>query len=128
MSALNEVKDIAVDIFDSVLKASADSGGIFRVLITAKIEGKEKPLLIVGNANSSFEDGSCIAVLNPDKDVLQRIQGGVYYHNDILKKTVQGKCDLMVELWIDAYIKKDGVCMTTKYQACESREVTFEIR
>ena len=127
MSAAEEVKEIAINIFNTILKSSADSGGTFRVLITAKIEEKEKPLLVVGKAHASFEDGHCIAVLNPDENVLDKVQGGVYYHGDFLKKTVQGKCDLMVELWIDAY-KEDGVSVTGKYQAREGNEAKFEIR
>jgi hypothetical protein len=127
MSAAEEVKEISVNIFNTILKSSADSAGTFRVLMTAKIEEKEKPLLVVGNAHASFEDGHCIAVLNPDENVLDKVQGGVHYHGGLLKETVQGKCDLMIELWIDAY-KEDGVSVMGKYQARGGKEAKFEVR
>jgi len=126
MSIADNVKEIAVNIFKSVLKVSANKGGTFRILITADVEGNEKPLLIVGNAHASFEDGHCIAVLNPDEEVVNEIKGGVAYLGDILKNKVQGRCDLMLELWIDAY-KEDGVSIIKKYESQKDRESKFKI-
>jgi hypothetical protein len=79
-----EMKKISVSIFDSVLKVSAAHGGTFRILITAKIDGIEKPLLLVGNAHSDVEDGHIISVLNPDQNLLDQVIAGCAYPGDHL--------------------------------------------
>ena len=91
------VKEIAESVFRSVLKVSADSQGTFRLIISAKIDNEEKPLLILGNAHGEIEDGHCIAILNPDEDILsdERVIAGSSYAGDTLKNLVQGRCDLM---------------------------------
>src|SRR5688572_6741997 len=93
---------IAVDVFKIILRSSAESGGTFRVLITAKVGNEEKPLLLVGNAHGHIEDGHVIAVWNPDRTILEKVEGGVAYASGLLKELVSGNCDAMLELWIDA--------------------------
>lgn len=108
---LDEIQKAALPIFLSVLRASADHGGHFRLLVTSKIDDDRKPLLIVGSAHGQVEDGHLIAVLNPTKalaDASSNLIAGCAYTPGGLKDIVSGKCDAMVELWIDAY-KNDKV-------------------
>ena len=72
---LDEIQRAVLPIFLSVMKASADHGGKFRLLITAKVNGESKPLLIFGSAHSQVEDGHLIAVLNPSKDLVVDASG-----------------------------------------------------
>jgi hydroxyethylthiazole kinase-like sugar kinase family protein len=123
---LDEMKKIAVNIFSNILPLSAAHHGTFRLLITAKIAGAEKPILIVGNAHSDVEDGHIIAVLNPDEDILNKIVAGCAY-GGLLKNIVSGKCDAMLDLWVDAY-KTDGVSELSSYKAREPKPAKFTIR
>lgn len=68
MDIVEQVKKTAVSSFHNILRASADHNGRFRMVMTTRTGGAEKPLLIVGNAHGIVEDGHCIAVLNPDKE------------------------------------------------------------
>lgn len=123
----DKVKNIAEAIFKSMLLVSADHQGTFRLLITAKLDNDvEKPLLILGVAHSAVEDGHCIAILNPDEDLQDKVIAGCAYGNS-LKTIVQGKCDLMLNIWIDAY-KKDGVCIIDSYQANIPKPSKFNIK
>ena len=125
----DKLTKIAVDIFKVVLISSAENGGTFRILITAKVveEEEEKPLLLVGNAHSRIEDGHVIAVFNPDQEILKSLVAGCAYAPGLLKQEVSGKCDAMIELWIDAY-KTDGVSKISKYQARQPKPAKFEVR
>lgn len=99
---IEQLTKIADTVFRNLLPISAKESGIFRLLMTVDIDGAAKPLLIVGNAHSQIEDGDCIAVLNPDHDLLSELHGGVAYMAG-LKEIVSGRCDAMVHLWIEAY-------------------------
>jgi hypothetical protein len=124
---IEQLTKIAVDIFKAVLSTSAESGGTFRILITAKIAEEDKPVLLVGNAHSRVEDGHVIAILNPDEAILEKIVAGCSYAQGLLIEEVSGKCDAMVELWVDAY-KADGVSQISKYKTRELKPAKFVIK
>lgn len=122
----DEIKKIAVRLFESVLGVSADHGGTFRLLVTAQVGEVDKPLLVLGNAHRKVEDGHCIAILNPNKDLLDKVTAGCSYMGSSLKDIVAGNCDAMIELWIDAY-KKDGVCEISTYNSRSPQPAKFSI-
>lgn len=124
---INEIKEIAVNVFSTLLRVSADHDGTFRLLLTVQVGEFTKPLLILGNAHRKIEDGHCIAILNPDNDVLDQVIAGCAYMGSSLKDVIQGKCDAMIELWIDAY-KKDGVSEISKYQSRSPQPPKFNIK
>lgn len=124
---INEIKEIAVNVFNTLLRVSADHGGTFRLLLTVQIGDETKPLLILGNAHRKIEDGHCIAILNPDNEAIDQVIAGCAYMGSSLKDIVQGKCDAMVELWIDAY-KKDGVGEISKYLSRSPKPSKFTIK
>jgi hypothetical protein len=108
----DEVQKIAVEVFKSVLRVSGGepkSGdhGLFNMMLTTRINGEVKPLLLKGNAHHEIEDGHCIAILNPDPSLSKEVKAGMAYPGDTLKKIVEGRCDYMVDLWIDAYKPDD---------------------
>ena len=125
MNITEKMTNVADTIFRSILKTSADRSGVFRVMITIEHDQEEKPLMVVGNAHPTHEDGHCIAVLNPDESVQKEIRGGVAYGGGV-KEYVQGKCDAMVELWIDAY-KKDGTSVLSSYTTRSPKQPKFEV-
>ncbi|MGE0086574.1 MAG: hypothetical protein AB7S75_19375 [Desulfococcaceae bacterium] len=83
--------------------------------------------LIVGNAHREVEDGHCIAIINPDESLLTQVVAGCAYTGDTLKNIVKGKCDLMIEIWIDVY-KKDGVSEISRYQSRNMEPAKFTVK
>ncbi|WP_240989940.1 hypothetical protein [Cupriavidus taiwanensis] len=105
----------ATDIFLGALKHT-DHGGGFKGLFTLNVDGVPKPVLLVGSAHGSHDDGEVIAVLNPDSEVNEKLAPGVAYNGASLKEIVPGRCDAMVHVWIDAY-KSDRFTVIEKYTA-----------
>ena len=122
-----KIKEVSIHLFNSVLTISANQHGTFRLLVTIQIDDQSKPLFIVGNAHSEIEDGHCIAVLNPEKSLMNEVIAGCAYTGSSLKGIVQGKCDAMVELWIDAY-KTDGVGEISSYTSRAPQNARFEVK
>ena len=118
---------IAASLFKSVLLISFDQQGTFRIVVTVDIRGEGVPLLVLGNTHSAAEDGHCIAILNPDRVLLEKVQAGCAYSTDGLKKIVQGKCDLMVDLWIDAY-KENSISEISSYVSRDPKPAKFTVR
>lgn len=98
----HQLTTVAESLFRTILRVSAEENGIFRALLTVNLDGTPKPLLVVGSVHPRIEDGECIAVLNPTRDLSEELRGGVAYGGGI-REIVQGRCDAMVNLWIDAY-------------------------
>ncbi len=96
----DKIEKIATKIYSCELESSS-SDSLFRSLIDVDCDGNSKSLLIVGSTHPYFGDGYCIAVLNPEKGLLQKITPGCAYNPYILKELVQGKCDLTLSLWIN---------------------------
>ncbi|MGR4069251.1 hypothetical protein [Billgrantia sp. C5P2] len=126
---VDQLQEVAAALFLSVLKVSADHQGTFRLLVTSKIDGEEKPLLVVGNAHGQVEDGHAIAILNPTEELASsgKVAAGTAYPSDLLKEIVAGQCDAMVELWIDAY-KNDRVSRIEGYASRSPQTARFKIR
>lgn len=97
----DKVEKVVSSLYSCALESSADKDVMFCILIDVNLDGCTKPLLVVGTTHPLYGDGSCIAVLNPDKSLLTKIIPGVGYSNFILKEIVQGKCDLTLSLWIN---------------------------
>lgn len=125
-STIERLTDAATDIFLGALKHTAH-GGHFKGLFTLNVDDVPKPVLLVGSAHGSHEDGQVIAVLNPDREVIDRLTPGVGYHGAVLKEMVAGKCDAMVQVWIDAY-KVDRFTVLEKYSARVSAGPKFDVK
>ncbi len=89
----------------------------------------EKPLLVVGNAHGQVEDGHVIAILNPAEElaVSSKVAAGTAYPTGFLKEVVSGRCDAMVELWIDAY-KENKVSRIESYVSRSPQPAPFASR
>jgi hypothetical protein len=125
-SLVERIKAIAVAHFLAVLYASADHQAPFKLLITIQVDGEPKPLLLVGTAHGRVEDGSCIAILNPDQELIDKLSGCWGANSAIFKEAVAKKCDLAVALWIDAY-KVNGVDNGIIYIAKQPKPAKFVV-
>ena len=85
-----------------------------------------KPLLLIGNAHSKIEDGHCIAVLNPDMELVDSLVAGCGYERSTLKWEVAKRCDVALDVWIDAY-KTDGVFVGTRYRSRNPQPAKFAV-
>lgn len=125
MNVVETVKQVAVRTFLNALADAPDSNGTFKMLRSVKVGDTVKPLLLVGNAHGKHEDGHCIAVLNPDECLLDQIKAGVGY-NHMLKWIVAKKCDLAIDVWVDAY-KENGISFISKYKARKQQPAKFVV-
>jgi hypothetical protein len=120
------IKHIATQQFLTILAASADHQKSYKVVLTVEVDGEDKSLLIVGTAHSKFEDGSCVALLNPEEELVAKLSGGWGGHTAIFKEAVAKKCDMAIALWIDAY-RRDGVTETARCVVCDHAPALFGI-
>ena len=100
---IEALRDAAVGMLDALIKGAGAGRAPFRCLTTIFLEGAAFPAVVVGTADGAVEDGEAIALLNPDQDLLERFRPGVGYHGGLLGGIVSGKCDAMVNIWLDAY-------------------------
>lgn len=126
MNIAEQVKQTAASSFDNILRASAHHNGRFRMVLTTRAGDTDKPLLIVGNAHGVVEDGHCIAVLNPDQALVDQIRPGCAYGVGGLKEIVSKRCDLALDLWIDAYKEPEhAVSVIARYRARNPQPAKF---
>ena len=111
----NDMKQIARHLqrvaarhFWSVIPDSPDAHGWFKALSTVDIDGEVKPLLLVGSAHRYFEDGYCIAVLNPEQALVDEIPTGCAYTDSVLREQVRKRCDAAVLVLLGGGSGQDG--------------------
>lgn len=126
MDIVEQIKQTAVNHFLGVLNSSADHNAPFRSLVTTKVGDSIKPLLLIGTAHSKVEDGHCMAFLNPDESLVNELTAGCGYGRMHLKEIVAKRCDLMLDVWIDAY-REDGVTITSQYKARNAQPAKFAV-
>jgi hypothetical protein len=125
MSTSAQVEKIAVNLWHNVLSVSPEDNGPFKMLVSMKTEDSTKPLLLVGNVHGRIQDGYCIGVLNPDKSLCDELVPSGYSHK-LLTEIVTGRCDLMVNVWIDAY-KDKPVSSVHRYTARKCTPAKFVV-
>ncbi len=95
---LEKVQQIAVDHFLAFLKVCADSNATFRQILTVDMDGVALHLLLVGEAHGNVEDGYCIAILNPDENLMSEVKTGLSYLTPDLLAKVENRCDAMLKI------------------------------
>ena len=122
-----EIQQIAVDNFQCFLKSCSKSNATYRQLLTVEIEDAATPLLLIGEAHGSVEDGYCIAILNPEESLLTEVKAGISYLTQDLLNKVTDRCDVMLKIWIEAY-KNNRVNIIAKYEATLTRPARFLVK
>jgi hypothetical protein len=61
-------------------------------------EGEVREVLVLGHVHPEYNDGYCIAVLNPGAALQEQLQPAVAYSPAILKELVAGHCEAMVQV------------------------------
>lgn len=102
------LRQLAARQFWSVLPGSPHAHGRFKAVVTTDVEGETKPLLLVGSAHRNFDDGYCIAVLNPEHALIDEIPPGCAYTDSLLREQVRKRCDAAVLVLFGGGAGKDG--------------------
>jgi hypothetical protein len=127
MNIKAQIQQAAVKFFLGILHSSAGDQAPFKALITVEIDGELKPLLLVGTAHSRVEDGSCIAVLNPDRELVGILSGSYGGNATVFREVVAKRCDLAMTLWIEAY-KDNRVIVGARYRNKTPSPAKFSVR
>jgi hypothetical protein len=114
---LDLIQRKAIDYFKSVYEENPENQKIFKIFTTVMVGEDTKDLLILGIMNTRNRYDTCIAVLNPKPEVIQKLEQGCVYTGNSLKRIVSGKCDLMVDLLVKTFKRGWEVKMMRKYQA-----------
>ena len=110
------IQNTAIEQFKSIYKDNRDTNHGFKVLKSIKIGENTKDLLILGIMNTYNRYDTCIAVLNPNQEVIQKLEQGCVYTGNSLKRIVSRKCDLMVDLLVKTFKKDWEVRVMRKYR------------
>jgi hypothetical protein len=108
---IEQIKDVAAGIVKGLLASAGKVDVDFKRVISLEA-GEHKELLVVGRAHREFNDGYCIAVLNPNEALIERLNPS-YYNNALLKELVAGHCDAMVNVECTG----DKTSLVTSYTA-----------
>ena len=120
----DKVTKMAHDFFNIVLASSGKDDAPFYMLVDVNLDGEIKPLLILWHAHPSRQDGSVLAVLNPDRMLVSELSAVCGYGVDILKEIVCKRCDLMVCFWVESYLKNPDPRVSS-YQARRPAKAKF---
>ena len=96
-SKLQQMKDVASGIVKGILASTPKADVAFKRNITLQ-EGESKEVLVLGHVHPAYNDGYCIAVLNPGAALQEQLQPAVAYSPALLKALVTGHCEAMVQV------------------------------
>ena len=109
-------------------KLASKEGEDIQQVTTFSIDNQIMPLFIVGHVSQKIEDGSCVVLLNPEKELINRIEPSTHYPSAILKEIISKKCDCMVQIWVDAYKTGSGRLTTmSKYKSRSASKPRFTV-
>lgn len=94
---IQEMMEVATGILNGVFITSGKPEVTFKKAVELE-RGGDKNLLIVGSVHRQFDDGFCIAVLNPDEELTAKLNPGLGIAAPMLKKVVTGHCTAMVHV------------------------------
>lgn len=94
---MQEMKDVATGIVNGLLASSKKTDVVFKRTIELEA-GAGKEVLVFGNVHPEYNDGYCIAVLNPRQALQELLQPAVAYSPAILNQLVAGHCEAMVQV------------------------------
>ena len=94
---IQQMLDVATGVMNGVFITTGKPDVYFKQTIELE-RGGEKNLLVVGSVHRDFDDGYCVAVLDPDDKLVAQLNGGVGYTGPILKEMVAGRCKAMVHV------------------------------
>lgn len=91
---IQEIVDVATGVVTGIF-GTMDKPEVFFKQVIQLDEFGTKRLVVVGSLYRDYDDGHCVAVLNPDTRLDGLLHGGVGYPAPILKDMVRGHCDGM---------------------------------
>lgn len=96
-SELQQMKDVASGIVKGILASTPKADVAFKRMVELQA-GAGKEVLVLGHIHPAYNDGYCIAVLNPGAALQEQLQPAVAYSPALLKALVAGHCEAMVQV------------------------------
>ena len=115
---IQQMKDVAAGVVNGLLASATKSDVAFKRMVELQA-GAGKDMLLLGSVHPAYNDGYCIAVLNPRPALEEQLQPAVAYSPAILKELVAGHCAAMVRVSLVG----GQVCEGATYSARQSRSV-----
>jgi hypothetical protein len=94
---LEQMKDVAAGVVNGLLASTTKADVAFKRMVELQA-GDGKEVLVLGHVHPAYNDGYCIAVLNPKQALQEQLQPAVAYSPAILKELVAGHCESMVHV------------------------------
>ena len=91
------MKDVAAGVVNGLLASATKSDVAFKRMVELQA-GAGKDMLLLGSVHPAYNDGYCIAVLNPGAALQEQLQPAVAYSPKLLKELVAGHCEAMVQV------------------------------
>ena len=117
-SKLQQMQEVASGIVKGILASMPKADVAFKRTIPLQ-EGDQTEVLVLGSVHPAYNDGYCIAVLNPRQALEEQLQPAVAYSPAILKELVAGHCEAMVRVSLVG----GKVCQGATYSARQSQSV-----
>lgn len=127
MSTIEQVTKIAAIHMQSILSFTKDHDAPFKSLITVNVDGVTKTMLLVGMVKGVDQRACCLAILNPDHDLVEKATFKQIESESLFKETVPSHCDSARYVWTDR-LNKEGVSPNgIQYRARKPKPVSYII-
>ena len=101
---IEEIQKIAINTFVNLMQNNIGcEDNFFWQKSLVNHQGTVKPLYICGTLHKFHMDGTCIAIVNPQLELLKKIHPGVGYTSGVLKEFAAKKCDFLVSTIVKCY-------------------------
>jgi hypothetical protein len=110
---IQQMKDVAAGVVNGLLASATKTDVAFKRMVELKA-GAGKDVLLIGSVHPSFNDGFCIAVLNPKQALQEQLQPAVAYSPAILKELVAGHCKSMVQVSLVGGVAQQVACYSAR--------------
>jgi hypothetical protein len=113
---IQQMKDFAAGVVNGLLASTTKSDVAFKRMVELQA-GAGKDVLLIGNVHPAYNDGYCIAVLNPKQALQEQLQPAVAYSPAILKELVAGHCEGMVQVSMVGGVAQQVACYSAHQKA-----------
>ena len=128
MNTTEQVKKIAAIHMQGILSFTKDHNAPFKSLITVNVDGENKTMLLVGKAQGAGQRANCLAILNPDHDLVEKATFRLIESESLLDETFPQHCDSARYVWTDR-LNKEGVSPNgIQYRARKPKPVSYIIQ
>lgn len=109
---IKQLTQLAVKYLTDSSQHKVTTNGSFKVLMTVTVDNVKKPLLLIGSVTSEMNGGNCVAILNPEKSLVDWEELRSTDYTEHFKETFAKRCDMAVNvflnIWMQDYVNVAG--------------------